>query len=436
MFDVEFEKDVLAQALRDLDFARKAVPVLHTHSFSSDTFLWIWKVVREGVEKHRELPTPRIWAQRIKTDWKPAEQPHLLAALGQLHRRVVSAPRTSLDQIRDFIRLGALRRGFDEGLTKLEEGDLAAAEEAVAAGLLDARSARVLQSPSSGLDWSSRFDTYLPTAAVFRFAPGMPVLRRCLNGGLPPGRLALVIAQTNVGKSTMAVDFGWSSLVADPSTVVAHVTTEETEQEAFSRYDARASGIERSILLSGSMSATEQGLFRARMGRAEPLLARLRVQEFAPGVSSTMLWSFVEEVRQEFPTQPILLVVDSPDHLGPPSSAKAKDHRLQVAAVYWLLKALVKDDDLGPVAAWAVTWAKIEKGKMNANSASETAEKGRIADFMLGLSEGEDSGDEDWKEMVVDVLKNRVGRLKSFRFVAKANLGTCEFQELDVAEPP
>jgi hypothetical protein len=110
-----------------------------------------------------------------------------------------------------------------------------------------------------------------------------------------------------------------------------------------------------------------------------------------------------------------------------------------VAAVYWSLKALAKDSTIGPVAVWAVTWApaEYEKKKMTANATSETKEKGRIADFMLAMSEadGGASTDEDKQELFFDVVKNRLGKVKNARVGSVANLGICEFVEVESGQP-
>lgn len=439
--DVELEKDALSACMRDPAFARAAAPVLREHSFSTPQHAWVWRVLSENFEKTRELPGPRIYAANLLRDYeKPEERDYVAGVLKSLYARRPSAPRSALEEVRRFARIAAVRRALGDAIDGLDDGDVDAAESAIATGLLDARSAAALRDPSTGLDWEERLRSYTSEdGPTFRFEAPLPILNRITGGGLPPGAVAIVVAQTNVGKSTWVVDVGFTALLKNPTTHVAHVTTEETEREAFGRYDSRISRIERARLLGGRLDRTEAELFRLRMSRASSLTARLHVLEMSPGSSAGGLWTFVERVREKAgPDAPILLVVDSPDHLAPPNAAAKKDHRLQVAAVYWSLKAIAKETDLGDVAVWAVTWApaEYEKKKMTANATSETKEKGRIADFMVAMSDGEGaSAEDDEQEVLFDVIKNRLGKVKNLRVPAVADLGICEFKEADFAIP-
>lgn len=440
--DVEMERDVLAGCMTDAAFARAALPVLRGHSFSTVQHTWIWRVLSETFETTRELPTDRLYAAHLLRDFRrPEDRAHVGAVLKGLLGREVASPRSALEEIRRFARLAAVRRGLGEAIDGLDKGDVDAAEAAIASGLLDARSVAALRDPSSGLEWRDRLAGYTGgESAVVRFEMPLPSLNRYTGGGLPPGSVSVVLAQTNVGKSTWAVDVGFTATLKNQAVHVAHVTTEETEREAFARYDSRISRFERTTLLSGTLSSEDAATFALRMERAKSITSRLHVMEMSPGSSSAGLWTFVERVREKAnPGAPILLIVDSPDHLGPPTAAAKKDHRLQVAAVYWSLKALAKDSTIGPVAVWAVTWApaEYEKKKMTANATSETKEKGRIADFMVAMSEadGGASTDEDKQELFFDVVKNRLGKIKNARVGSVANLGICEFVEVESGQP-
>lgn len=435
--DVELERDVLAVALRDIAFLRVAVPVLREHSFSSPQHAWVWRQLSEGFERGRELVTPRLLGIALARDYeKEEEQEHVAGILRALATRRVGAPRLALEEVRRFARFSAVRRALGDAVEGLDDGDVEAAEAALSSGLLDARAASALSEPSRGDEWEARLRSYLgEDAPRVRFEMPLPSLTRFTGGGLPPGAVALAVAQTNVGKSTWVVDVGFTALLRDPRCHVAHVTTEETEREAFGRYDARVTGIERQRLLSGRLDPSEVDLFKARLSRAAGLTSRLHVAEMAPGSPAPGLWGFVERVREAAGDGPVLLIVDSPDHLKP-NVKREESHRLSTAAVYWSLKALAKDTHLGPAAVWAVTWApaEYEKKKATANATSETKEKGRIADFMVHLSDGEGaSSEEEEQEVMFDVVKNRLGKVKAARVAAKANLGTCEFTEMEVA---
>jgi hypothetical protein len=443
------EKDVLSQCMRDEGFARAASPVLRAHSFSNRHHTWIWRVLSETYAATRELPTGRVYAAHLLRDFeRPEDRAYLLGVLKGLYGRPSKAPRSALEEVRRFARVAAVRGSLGDALDALDKSDVDGAERAVETGLSATRAASALREPATGDAWAERLRIYTgEDGPTVRFDVPIDAFNRVTGGGLPPGAVAIVVAQTNIGKSTWAVDVGYTALLRNPATHVAHVTTEETEREAFARYDSRiaAAGeataegkarFERTYLLSGALSPHDAEAFRVRMTRAKALTSRLHVLELAPGSSSSGLWSFVERVREQAgPDAPILLNVDSPDHLEPPTAAARKDHRLQVAAVYWNLKALAKDKRAGPLAVWAVTWApaEYEHRRMTANAVSETKEKGRIADFMLAMTDGDSEGDASSEagdqEIIFDVIKNRLGRVKRLRVYARANLGVCEFRD-------
>ena len=444
MIDVEYEKDVLAQCLRDESYLRRALPVVQRHYFSSETMGWIWSKLAELYEGTREMPTGAVWASAVEHGFahKPADADHAKDMLVVLRRRTVRAPKTALEELRRFVRASVLRRYAAEALDGLDDGDLDAVEKAFMDGVGEARGASMLEEPKDYFSGAAdRLTRYTEKSGKGRVGACTPLrtLNKILGHGLPPGRLGIIQANTNVGKSSLAVDMGWHTLTdrgpdGGPSTwCVVHVCTEESQEEVEARYDARLTEVPKDTLLGGRMTATEEAVFDHRMAARGPEIAgRLTIHNLEQGSKVSGVRALLERTRQAHPDAPILLIVDSPDHLTP--NRKMDNFRLEQSAVYWYLKGLTLSKPLGQVAMWATTQAPSQfEGKMlTAKAVSETYDKARIADFMLGLMEGvAGAGPSTGKTFVhAAITKNRISGAKHKRFELLAQFGICKFAEL------
>ena len=443
--DIEFEKDVLAASLKDPRFARSALPVLRAHDFSTKVLAWVWKVIEEVYGKNRELPTGKIFVTFAERDFEtPKDVDFALAVVLGLRKRKPSAPRTALEQIREFIRLAACREAADLSLEGLDEGDVDKAEAALSEGIRRAKSATMIEDP---VDWietaAERLDRYVaPEGRENRIRFPLPEITAATNGGGKPGSLTIVAANTGVGKTTFAVDCGFGGL-CHARAIVIHVTTEETEEECEIRYDARLTGIDRTKFETGDLSEADKAHFLAKFKRRGDLAGRLKIVELPPDSPFSLVRVHVEQVREEYPDDPIFLVVDSPDHLT--KSTQAENFRLAQTGVFWEFKALLVDPTLAPVIGLATVQAVKEtagKKVIRPEDLAETYNKSRIASVVIGMIEGDEvpasPGESEPEARAFEfwVGKNRLGRRKRFRVHAEGRLGICEFTETAAGAGP
>jgi len=436
--DVEFEHDVLAECLRDKAFVRIAIPVLRRHDFSSRILGWVWSVIHSAYSKAGEIPSGRVFGARVSSEFEAEDdQEYAIEVLKGLWRRRVEAPRTALETIRDFVRQSVIRKAAEGIVDGLDAGDLDKAEDALKEGAGSSRAAGLMAEPEAWADGAeARLRVYLGASRIARIPTPLPTINKITQGGLRAGSFGLVVANTNVGKSSFAVDLGYAALVHGES-VVLHVTTEETLEECAARYDARFTGIERAKLLGGRLTAEDREIFLDKIRRRGATVGkRLVVHELSPGSDFGLVRMLAERVREQFPDDHITVVIDSPDHL---KGAKRESYRLEVGDVYWRCKAMALDPTLGPLSVWATTQApKAFEGKTLITSAvSENYDKIRVADFGVGMMEGEiDAEDpDDRRPIEFIVTKNRLGGIKKRRIYVRANLGTCQFDEVaDVDE--
>ena len=433
-FDVELEKDVLSTCLHDVAFVRSANPVLRRHDFSSKVLSWVWRVISETYSDSREIPSGSIFAIRLDRDFdKDEEREFAEEVLRGLLKRQVSGPRSALAEIRRFVRLAALRNAASGAIDGLELGDLDEAEKALSQGIERTRSANLLTEPMSWAEQAGeRLKLYEQKDSTISIRTPLPSLDKVMNGGLKPGTIGLVVALTNVGKSSFAVSLGYAALMKSKS-VVVHVSTEETIREAGARYDSRFTGISRNKLLAGDLTQSERDLFVEKFKRrGHEIGSSLLLHELPPGSNISNVQVLAERARELYPDRPITLVVDSADHLHP--ARKTESFRLDTSSVYWTLKGLSLDPTLAPISVWVTSQVpqKYAGKALKATSVSESQDKSRIADFMIGLTEGEVSNTSTagTKTVHCDVLKNRLGSVKHWRIYMEADHGTCTFTEV------
>lgn len=439
--DVEYERDLVATALKDLRFVKSALPVVKKHQFSDRALGWIWSVVAETVTRAGELPTARVFSERLDRDYKDEESAaYVMEVLLSLNRRKVAAPRTALERVRDFVRMVSIRGGLEGGVDGLDRGDLTQAEEAIKKGIQAAREVSLMSEPVSwGESVDVRLGEYTATEEKVRdrVKTPLPTLNRFLNGGLRPGSMGLLVANTNVGKSSFAVDIGYTAL-AYSGAVVVHIVTEETLTEGLARYDARLTGIDRGDLLSGRMTPAQEKIYKETHARKREMTKRLFIHELPPKTEIGQVKMLVELAREKFPDRPLLIVVDSPDHLTP--GGRMENFRLGQSDVHWTIKAMVKAEELSPCMAWVTTQApKAFEGKtLTTGAASETYDKSRITDVMLGVMESNEGGPAtgDFQRVEFILVKNRLGGVKKAKIWADGHMGTCRFEELESTSLP
>jgi len=438
-FDIDLERDLLAACLRDPTIVKSALPVLRRHDFSEKVYAWIWGVIADCYGQHRELATARIFSVRLERDFRDEdEQEQVIEVLVGLRRLKPKAPRSALEEVRRFVRMAATRRAVSDMIDGLDKGDLGLATQAIADAGRDVKAAELLTEPES---WSAtvedRLEQYMGAPDRLAYPTPIATINKWIGGGLWAGGVGIIVATTNVGKSTLAVDTGYASLFRIGA-VVVHIPTEETKLECAARYDARITGIERSAMLSGELTTDQQQHIRDVFCRREEAIGdRLIIHELAPGSSVEGIRVVVEQARENFPDAPILVVADSLDHLAPPG--RQESHRLSQSELYWYALALAKDPILSPIALWSTVQAPAEyiRRQLDKGAVSESQDKSRVAKIMIGLDDRADTDgdlDPNFDALLLWLLKNRQHRVKGKKVYVGGNMGTCTFRELSALE--
>ena len=432
-YDVEFEMDVLASSLKDSKFLSRAAPILRRHNFSSKSHAWVWTNLEHYWTEYRERVTPSILLAQIDHDFKKPEQvEHMQDVLKALYGRKVAAPKSALKFIGDYYKMAVMRETASKVLDGMDDRDLDKASEALNQGAVDMRGAEGLRETTAWGDGvKGRLGRYksAQTHAGPVFRTPFPSLNRVFNGGMKPGKMGIILGNTGVGKSCLAVDLGFNALVHDRA-VVIHITTEEMLEEAEIRYDARFSEIARDKLEDGKLTDAEAEMLEARFKRSAKVMARLFIEQLPPGSKVTLIQPIVEQVREQFPDEPLLLIFDSPYHTTWKRQYEAYRH--EIKAIFDYLASLITDPEYAPMAMWATDHARRQDAGRNpgAESGAESYDKNRTTGVVIGLREGEADINETEKTIEVNVAKNRLGKIKRMIIYSKANTAICKFREV------
>lgn len=430
----DLETDVLARAIRDLSFARKARGAVDSYGFISKARQWVWATLVACIDDAGELPSPAVWAARLTTiadeDAREVARGTVLA----LVRHTPVAPKSALNQIRDFVKIQAIERGLMDTAKAADKLSLTEAEGALSEALAKMRrTASLHEEEALGKRAKDRLAMYESSSRSRKFPTPLPALNRLTKGGPGPGRLCLITAYTGVGKSAFSVDIGYTAAKEIPNLVVVDITTEETAAERQARYDARITGIDREDLTADvGITPGQKTAFLARYARGQHIADRIHIKEIPPSSPVSDVEAFAREIREKHPGAPLLVNLDSGEHIVPNGRAESK--RVGAGEVYRALKALAVVEDMQPCCVWATDQLgrqTAKKKSVGTEDIAESLDKARLADLFIAIVDGLGKVDPDdpWRSMNVLLRKSRLGKIKRWTITAMAHLGTCEWRE-------
>lgn len=390
-FDKDFEEDILARALRDKGYLRKAVRILDAHHFNSPQHSWVWSCIRKTWMSYRELVSPKLMMERAKTDYqKDDDRLPYLELTSKLYRRKPASSAAALNELGVFVKTVSAQLAMEKAASALEKGDV----EKTYAALRDLVRRDVTQRDYTIVNWSEDFPdrqrerklrhdhpelyTVIPT--------GWKRLDRVIDG-LELGELGLVMATTGKGKSIALNNFAHTAVTRGFETV--YFSLEMPARQVAMRQDARWLGYSYGKFKHYSWKPSELRAVDVRFEKMKnKFLNKLKIISL-PLRRGTIdvIHSALEDLEQEHNFRPKLILLDSGDHLK--SSTKMESYRLSQAENYWGLKNLAEE---GGYAIWSSVQAGREWAKLiaQAEAASESYDKARIADVVLSINSPEE----------------------------------------------
>lgn len=389
-FDIEFEDNIIAAALQDEAFVKRAARICDSHHFGTKEHGWLWKVVADVWSKYRERVTPRLILARAREEFPDEDdrKPYISLAK-RLFKTEPESPSAALEELGKFVRFVNLQLAIEEGVAALEKGDADAAEKALNKGARNTASERTY----THIRWIEEFGERQSQRQYEKEHPeeikvvptGMKRLDKALGGGGRVGELGLVMGTTGRGKSIMLQNIAYSALKR--SFGVAHFALEMPARQVAARQDSLWSGVYYSKFKTWDFKPSELRALERRRKRTERMF-RNRYHIFSMPVRSAdirQVYGALDDLAAEYDFRPEVIIMDSGDHLR--AVDKSLDSfRLQQAEVYWDLKRLAEEEGY-------VVWSSVHAGRewatktATAEATAEAYDKARIADTVISIND-------------------------------------------------
>lgn len=389
-FDIEFEIDILSQALRNEAYLKKALRVCDAHHFGTREHQWVWKVIADTWRAYRERCHARVFIARAKDEFTDdAKRKPYLGLVAKLLKHRATSPGSALEQLDKFVRHVNVQLGLETAVDALEKGKVDDAEGA----LRKAVSKRTGIRNYTHIRWIEEFEERQKARKHEREHPeeftviptGMKRLDKALNGGARKGELGLIMGTTGRGKSVGLNNILYAGMKAKFNAV--YFAFEMPARQIAARQDALWSGFRYDQFKGYEFKPSELREIEVRYKRALSRFAN-RLHIISMPVRSAdinQVAGALDDLAEDFDFRPDIVVMDSGDHLR--SVDKSLDQfRLQQAEVYWDLKRMAEEEGY-------VMWSSVQAGRewaqqiATAEATSESYDKARIADLILSLND-------------------------------------------------
>ncbi len=390
VFDIEFEKEILAQALKEPEYTKLASRVLNAHHFGTSELSWCWEIIFDAWTKNKELPSQKLFAQKARHGFDDTdERIKNLRVVKKLFKLKPKNPRSVLEELTDFVKLVDAQRGMELAVDKLGRHQIEGAYSEFR------KLAKRDYSPVefTRVKWIEEFEDRQIERKYQRDNPDLVVrvptnikkLDRIITG-LQLGELGLVMGTTSQGKSAMLTNLAYAALVNPIRKYkVAYFALEMPARQIAMRQDARWLRIDYNKFKNYDFTKKEKKRIKIKLRKAKKKhKGRFEIFSFPLGKPTiNSIKDALEKSFDECGFRPDVILLDSPDHMQP--TIKQDSVRLSHTVVYQECKALAEED------GYAV-WASVHAGRdwakkiATAEAAGESYDKTRIADLVLTLN--------------------------------------------------
>lgn len=220
---------------------------------------------------------------------------------------------------------------------------------------------------------------------------GIHTYDKCLDGGMAPGELHVVMSPPKAGKTTLGVNFGVYPLALGKT--VFHVTLEIAALPLLRKYAARITGMSYRDMLN-----VDKEVYEEKINRFKKYQPNLFVNYWPMGSTNTMnIRSWISRIRSKKNVTPGLIIIDWDDCLIP-SGGSSDNMYMDSGSIYTDFKLLAEYFNC-PVVTFAQptreAWDKPNRGEViNCYEISQSAKKVHYCDsissmnFPYGKSEG------------------------------------------------
>ena len=370
-----FQEKIFQGLITDHRWAAQMIEVMLPDFFEVRYLNYLTEKIFCYYKKYKTFPTLGLLVSIIKDELSENSDEILRDQIVEfLYRMKMNPHMGDIDYVKekslDFCKRQAFKGALEKAVELIQtdkfESVVTLMKEAVSVGLPNTR----------GHDFFEDIEARFVKNNRQVCTTGIPRLdeKDILRGGLGRGELAVVTANTGVGKSHFLVSLGASAMRAGKN--VVHYTFELTEHAVGIRYDSNLCGIP-----SNDIQDHKDEVFE-RYDKKD--LARLIIKEYPTGSATVMtIRTHIEKLMMRG-FVPSLIIIDYADIMR--SSKKYDSLRHELKLIYEELRNLAMDLDL-PV------WTASQANRDSANSdivglenMSEAYGKAMVADVVISLS--------------------------------------------------
>lgn len=412
-----FQEKIFHCLMSDKEWANQMVEVMTPSYFDVSYLEYLCEKLFSYHGKYRSFPSLGLLVTIIKDDLSKTEDAILRDQIIDFIYRIKSGANLSdlafvKDKALDFCKKQAFKDALEKAVELIQtekfESVLTIMKEAVSVGMPN----------SSGHDFfedvEARFvkmnRRVCPTGIKQLDAPTV------LQGGLGRGEIAVITANTGVGKSHWLVEMGANAMRHGKN--VLHYTFELTEHSVGLRYDSN---------LCDMPSNEVQDRKKEVLEKYEHMdLGRLIIKEYPTGsCSSVTIRNHIEKLALKG-FVPSLIVIDYADIMRSTKSYDSLRHELKL--IYEELRNLAMDLN---VPVWTASQANRESASseiVGLENMSEAYGKAMVADVVISISRRAQEKASGVGRLFV--AKNRAGR-DGILFPIKIDTARSKFNVLD-----
>jgi archaellum biogenesis ATPase FlaH len=248
---------------------------------------------------------------------------------------------------------------------------------------------------------------------------GFKTVDKATRGGLGKCHIGLIVANTGVGKSRLAVHIGFNAFCNGYK--VLHIVTENELKETSLDYDAKGLNVDPDILEENKYKEVRLELLD-RIEQVKKIQGTINLASVPVGSDFNLITEILHKIGNVN-----LLIIDSLDHIT--TKARYESERLRLAKVYWDFKRLIQLNKCVGITTTQAPKDQKSKAMIMAEGVSESYDKARIASLVLTFNQSVIQKTSDPPILEGFIAKGR--RSKSMKkFYLRVDYSTCNFEEI------
>lgn len=311
-----YQAKVLSSMLSDRSFLARIIPIFKLDYFDTEAFRWVCRITIDYYTEHKEFPTLEVFKSELlrNTNAEQLLKTEIVTTLRDVYKYMQASDLPYIkSETTNFCRNQELKNAILLSVDDLKDRNFERIKERIDAAY------------KTGLDYNLGMpidelviERYAEDS-LERITTGWPVIDNLTRGGLPKGKLGIIMAALGAGKTWMAVHLG--AAAAEAGKTVIHYTLEIGEKEIGQRYDSRLTGIASEKLKLHTKTISE---------RLKSLPGKIIIKEFLAGVTLSGIEAHIDQCILAG-IKPDVIIIDYDELIDvPPDQTMRYDQQMQI----------------------------------------------------------------------------------------------------------